>query len=137
MTIGPALRHYAGTFIQRRGLSAVDVGDPTCTSFVWNESLVVNLTDDEAAERISALTQVGRIPIAIASPDSSVEANRWIEHHHRNDRFEWMSACDMRSGSVVLVSGISTTGLDDSSFAEWLGHYLDRVDIAASVFRGR
>ena len=137
MTISSALHHYAATFVERHGLASVDVGDPGCTSFVWNESLVVNLTEDTAGERIRALTRVGHIPPIGFAIDDSRETDRWVEHHHAVDGFEWMTACHLETGSVVLVSGIPTAGLDDTTFGEWLGRYLERIGIAAGVFHDR
>ena len=137
MTISPALRLYASTFVERRGLATVDVGAPGCTSFVWNESLVVNLTEDATGEFIHALTHAGCIPRDGLAIDDSAEPDRWVEHHHAVDGFEWMTACHLESGNVVLVSGLSTAMLDHTTFDEWLSRYLERLGIAASVFRPR
>jgi hypothetical protein len=137
MTISPALHLYAATFVERRGLASVDVHAPGYTSFVWNESLVVNLTEDMTGECIQALAHVGRIPLPDSPIDDSSETDRWVEHHHAVDGFEWMSACHLETGNVVLVSGISTAMLDHTTFDEWLGRYLERLEIAASVFHGR
>jgi len=137
MTISPALHLYAATFVERRGFATVDVGAPGYTSFIWNESLVVNLTEDSTGECIQALARVGRIPLASLATDRSTELDRWVEHHHEVEGFEWMSACHLESGNVVLVSGISTAMLDHTTFDEWLGRYLERLGIAASVFQPR
>jgi len=76
MTISPALHLYAATFVERRGLATVDVGAPGCTSFVWNESLVVNLTEDATGECSKALAQAGRIPLTGLAIEDSPEPDR-------------------------------------------------------------